>query len=196
MGRTRQPKELADLKGSFIKHPEREAAYANTPRPTGLIGPPPADWLPDARAVELFAQGSDAHAVATELGIQWERAKTLRPGSPEFIRNAELVSIWHELVSQAPPGVLLWSDRIHLEATCRILQRIRSGDDRPGDFNRLKEFLGKMAMNPADRTKVQVIVGGVAAQPDPASSSAAGREPNVNVFEQLASEERERTAVN
>lgn len=78
---------------------------------------------------------------------------------PEGFTGSRLLAIWNEIVSQAPPGVLTSADRLHLEMACRLIYRIRSGAAKSGDFNSLREFLSKMAMNPADRPKVQVGVG-------------------------------------
>jgi hypothetical protein len=98
-----------------------------------------------------------------------------------------LLVIWNELTSQAPPGVLTSADRMHVEMVCRLIYRVRHGSPKSGDFNSIKEFLGKMAMNPADRTKVQVNAGGGAPAPTPDGPDKD------NPFAQLVDEER-RTA--
>lgn len=123
MGRNRKPKALAERDGSFEKHPERKAAYANEPKPEGPLGAPPASFDPDG------------------------------------FTGSRLLAIWEEIVTQAPPGVLTSADRLHVEMTCRIIYRIRYQTPKSGDFNSLREFLSKMAMNPSDRPKVQVGVG-------------------------------------
>lgn len=112
---------------------------------------------------------------------------TVEGGSSEYSSN-RLIEIWEELVSQAPPGVLTGSDRTHLEISCRLLLRIRTGAAKSGDFSRLESLLGKMAMNPADRPKVQV--GGGAA---PAKNNNGDGTAQVNTFEQLAAEDRKQT---
>jgi hypothetical protein len=105
-----------------------------------------------------------------------------KPGGPlgappasfkaEEFTGARLLGIWNEIVSQAPPGVLTSADRLHVEMTCRIIHRIRYQTPKSGDFNSLREFLSKMAMNPADRTKVQVGVGAAANNDTPKQTDA------------------------
>jgi hypothetical protein len=45
MGRRRQTEGEHRLKGTFEKHPEREAAYKNAPKPTGPLGDPPKSFI-------------------------------------------------------------------------------------------------------------------------------------------------------
>lgn len=107
---------------------------------------------------------------------------------PETTTGTRLIVIWNELVSQAPPGVLTSADRVHLELACRLCNRIRTNTNaKIGDFNRLAELLGKMGMNPADRSKVNLAAGGAPNVPSSDSSSnpfkaiaeeAAGKRPN------------------
>jgi hypothetical protein len=115
-----------------------------------------------------------------------------KPGGPlgappamfdaESFTGARLLAIWNEIVSQAPPGVLTSADRLHVEMTCRIIYRIRYQTPKSGDFNSLREFLSKMAMNPADRPKVQVGVGVTANNDTPKQT---------DTFAQLAEEEEQ-----
>jgi hypothetical protein len=103
---------------------------------------------------------------------------------PDEYTGSRLLSIWNEIVSQAPPGVLTSSDRLHVEMTCRLILRVRTGAAKSGDFNSIKEFLGKMAMNPADRPKIQVGAGA----PPPNTDAPE----QANPFAQLAEEGRQR----
>jgi hypothetical protein len=115
-----------------------------------------------------------------------------KPGGPlgappamfdaESFTGARLLAIWNEIVSQAPPGVLTSADRLHVEMTCRIIYRIRYQTPKSGDFNSLREFLSKMAMNPADRPKVQVGVGAATNNDTPKQT---------DTFAQLAEEEEQ-----
>jgi hypothetical protein len=185
MGRNRKPKAAAERDGTFETHPERRANYANEPKPDGPLGAPPAEWVPSPvsdRARGMFAQGLSTNDVAATLGISWEVAKSIR-SSQSSSGNAELLKIWHQITSQAPPGVLTSSDRLHVELTCRLILRIRNGSAKSGDYNTVKEFLGKMAMNPADRPKIQV---GAGAPPPNADATE-----KANAFAQLAEEGRE-----
>lgn len=76
--------------------------------------------------------------------------------NPELSVGRELVAIWHEVVAQAPPGVLTVSDRMHVEILCRLLYKIRHNLAKSGDFARAESLLGRMGMNPSDRSKVNL----------------------------------------
>lgn len=185
MGRNRKPKAVHEMAGTFEKHPERAAAYANEPKPDGPLGPPPTEWCqhPLAEsAAALYADEKSANEVAAVLGVSWATAVSLRP-SIGRTEAQQLLAIWYEITEQVPPGVLTRSDRIWVELTCRLILNIRSGKGTPGDYSRAEKFLGKMAMNPADRPKLQ-LSGGAASAPNDGKSS-------VNTFERLAQEERE-----
>jgi len=183
MGRRRKTEAEHRLAGTFDKHPEREAVYKNAPKPEGRLGPPPVEWLPHPRSSEaaaLLAAGKDTISVAAELGMTYEQAKALRPGAAPS-EAALLLKTWNEIEAQAPPGVLSISDRLWVEMTCYSIVRVRQGTAKSSDRNSVKEFLGKMAMNPSDRPKVQL--GGGAAP-----ATANGKE-EVNTFQQLAEED-------
>lgn len=99
--------------------------------------------------------------------------------------------IWHELQSQAPPGVLTNADRIMLEMVCRLLARERdprgakrSGEDigvprsplKAAERNQIISCLARLGMSPADRTKISVDNPRGPEQPaDPFSELAARR---------------------
>ena len=190
MGRNRKPKAVHEMNGTFEKHPERKEAYVNEPKPHGPLGQPPVKWLPHPMADQakaLFAEDKSTSDVAIALGISWETAKALR-SNPDAEKNEELLCIWHEITSQAPPGVLSGSDRLHVEMTCRLIQLIRSGKAKSGDYSRVEQYLGKMAMNPVDRPKVQIGAGVPTVNPD--------AEEKANPFEKLAAENAERARVN
>jgi hypothetical protein len=191
MGRNRLPKAVHELRGTFEKHPEREAQYANEPKPVSMsLGSPPVRWLPHPRAAEaaaLFIEGKDTYSVAQTLGMTYDQAKALRPGSPPG-EEMELLEAWNDIVAQAPPGVLTFSDRLWVETTCYAMVRIRNKKAKGSDFSIVKEFLGKMAMNPADRPKIQLNAGGGAAAP---SQSDASTEQNT--FAQIAAEVRDQS---
>ncbi len=102
---------------------------------------------------------------------------------PESYNGEKLIAIWNELVSQAPPGVLTSSDRAHLELAVRLYHRIRTNPSaKIGDFNRLSELLGKMGMNPSDRSKVNI------APLRPGDNSDERNSGDSNVFGELAEE--------
>jgi hypothetical protein len=102
---------------------------------------------------------------------------------PDGFTGSRLLAIWNEIIAAAPPGVLTSADRLHVEMTCRIIYRIRHQTPKSGDFNSLREFLSKMAMNPADRPKIQI---GVTSSP----SQGPDAPEKTNAFAELAEEGR------
>jgi len=75
---------------------------------------------------------------------------------PKSLRRKALKDIWWEMVDLAPPGVLTNADRIHLEIICHLLGELRKD---PVNFQvtkltRLEAMLGKLGLNPSDRSKV------------------------------------------
>jgi hypothetical protein len=82
-------------------------------------------------------------------------------GGASDYTGSRLITIWNEIVAEAPPGVLTNADRKHVELACRLLFRIRKDQAKSGDYSRLDVLLGKMGMNPADRSKVNVAAGSI-----------------------------------
>ena|ERR1039458_1903241 len=80
---------------------------------------------------------------------------------PGDYTGKRLLAIWNEIVLQCPPGVLSLSDRMHVELACRLMHRIRTSTAKSGDYSRLDALLGKMGMNPADRSKVNIMPTGL-----------------------------------
>jgi hypothetical protein len=76
--------------------------------------------------------------------------------NPDLSVGREMIQIWDEIVQQAPPGVLTFSDRMHVEVLCRLLYKIRHNLAKSGDYARAESLLGKMGMNPSDRSKVNL----------------------------------------
>lgn len=77
----------------------------------------------------------------------------------DFLRTestlaARHLRIWHELIAQAPEGVLTGCDRMILANTCRIQAAIEGGKTDPGMFNQLRGHLNDMGMTPVGRSKV------------------------------------------
>ena len=66
----------------------------------------------------------------------------------------KLRAIWLELIGDSAPGVLNRSHRFHLEATCRLMVKVRSGCAKTGDYANLNKFLTQMGMNPAAQSTV------------------------------------------
>ncbi|MGF6526047.1 hypothetical protein [Variovorax sp. PvP013] len=57
MARPRKPTNVHELRGTFKTHPERRAARANEPTPTGEIGAPPAHLSDAERACWIEVVG-------------------------------------------------------------------------------------------------------------------------------------------
>jgi phage terminase small subunit len=66
----------------------------------------------------------------------------------------ELKLLWKELLKEAPPGVLTASDKLLLEITCRLIQKMRMGTISTGETAQLLNALGRMGMTPVDRARV------------------------------------------
>ncbi|WP_303288237.1 hypothetical protein [Marinobacter sp. SS8-8] len=66
--------------------------------------------------------------------------------------------IWEELVAMLPPGILGSSDRVALEALCKLIFKMRHDFDNmsAAQLGRLENLLGKFGLTPADRSRVMV----------------------------------------
>jgi hypothetical protein len=67
-----------------------------------------------------------------------------------------LRQIWKEVVKSIPPGVLTNSDRIILELACRLTYKMRAGDLTSSNAAQLVSCLSRLAMTPADRSRVNL----------------------------------------
>lgn len=77
--------------------------------------------------------------------------------SPEWFEPNE-VEAWDYIVGVMPPGVLGDSDRVHLEVAARLLaysRTVKISEMSDGKLSRLDAMLGKMGLNPAERSKVK-----------------------------------------
>ena len=63
---------------------------------------------------------------------------------------------WDNLVNIVAPGVLFDSDRAHLEMTARLLAEMWEGPMKTDRMRLLSTLLGKIGLNPSDRSRVQV----------------------------------------
>ena len=108
MGRPRKPMEELQRNGSFDKHPDRV----------------------QQRMAELMAE--------------IERAKAAGPiGDPPacFHPNTyigeQMIALWKETIAEAPPGVLTFHHRKHVEGLVRLLYKIRKAPTtaKTADFN-------------------------------------------------------------
>ncbi|MGF2734833.1 hypothetical protein [Marinobacter sp. DUT-1] len=66
--------------------------------------------------------------------------------------------IWEEIAGMVPPGVLGSSDRIALEALCRLIFKMRYDFDNmsAAQLGRLENLLGKFGLTPSDRSRVML----------------------------------------
>jgi hypothetical protein len=91
------------------------------------------------------------------------RARPLEPttdrpigDAPEYMSEAEK-KVWAELVAQSCPGVLFESDRLMFAVLVRLATKFQSGKEmKIMETNQMMSLSGKFAMNPADRSKVNV----------------------------------------
>jgi len=92
------------------------------------------------------------------------RADEPRPTSPigdppaEFLKETKeaqtKLRIWHEIIADAPDGVLTGCDRMMLANACRIQGAIEGGDYSAALLGQMRTYLGDMGMTPAGRSKV------------------------------------------
>ena len=76
-------------------------------------------------------------------------------GPPHSSLNADEIAAYNELVSLAPPNVLTNADGWSVELAARIMAAIRKGDNvRASEQATLVTLLGKLGMNPSDRSRL------------------------------------------
>jgi hypothetical protein len=122
----------------------------------GEIGAPPACFLPEEQPGRKNPETGE-----------WIE----QPGVFDPMERQRLRSIWYELARTAAPGVLNASHRFHLEATCRLMVKVRFGGAKTGDYANLNKFLTQMGMNPA----AQSTVSGGGGKPASGSATTFGR---------------------
>ena len=69
-----------------------------------------------------------------------------------------LKAVWKEVVKITPDGVLTSADAIHLEVICHLIVEYRAApvDFTAAKLTRLESMIGKLGLNPSDRSKVVV----------------------------------------
>lgn len=77
---------------------------------------------------------------------------------PKHFKSKELKAAWRELIKLTPDGVLTNADRVHLEMVCVLLVQFRSDPEAftAARMTRLESMIGKLGLNPCDRSKVVV----------------------------------------
>ena len=85
-----------------------------------------------------------------------EPVPTAPLGDPPLRLTDEEKAAWHEVVSIAPPGVLMNSDRIAMEILSVLLAQFRANplDFQPTRLSRLESMIVKMGLTPSDRSRV------------------------------------------
>lgn len=76
---------------------------------------------------------------------------------PETLADDER-AVWEDMVARMPYGVIGDCDRDHLEVASRLMaytRRVPVEEWEAAKIARLDAMLGKMGMNPADRSKVK-----------------------------------------
>lgn len=204
----RRPKSKSEMQmtGADVKHPERMEGRGDRPKPEGPLGAPPAYFmleprcrycgcafgsceLPNGKRCSQFGVSRPDVCTALSCLEAYRIHDGYRAPDVDYAEAARLRSIWFELVEQVPPGMLTVSDRMHVELTCRLMDRVRACAAKSGDYSRLDILLGKMGMNPADRSKVNVTTGAPAAtakRSDVGGDSA--RNHGGTTFQELAEE--------
>jgi hypothetical protein len=79
-------------------------------------------------------------------------AEFLKANSPTAV---DMLACWNEILICAREVRLTRADRIHVEMTARQLYKCKRPGARSGDFGQLDRYLGKLGLNPADRSRVQ-----------------------------------------
>lgn len=77
-------------------------------------------------------------------------------GDPPKEFDADQVRAWQDIVTACIPGVLTGSDRLYVETASRLLAMVRCGTATSADYTRWEAMLGKMGLNPADRSRISV----------------------------------------
>ena len=75
--------------------------------------------------------------------------------APEFFTENQSV-IWSEIVETVPKGVLTCMDRVWLEMGVTLIEKSRLNTINSSERSSLLNVLGKMGMNPSDRSRVSV----------------------------------------
>lgn len=104
----------------------------------------------------LEASGSIAH----DPGRYKSRGSEPKPNgplgpAPKHFDKAKK-AIWRELSVTAPAHVLCAADRWTVEVLCTLMHKLRTGEISTGETSQLTILLGKLAMTPADRSKVSI----------------------------------------
>ena len=102
-------------------------------------------------------------AMRHDPGRYANRTTEARPtgpvGNPPKHLSPDLKTIWYEIRSQIPPGVLGNTDRLIVEVLCRLTCKMRKETITTGETSQMINCLARLGMTPADRSRAQVIPG-------------------------------------
>jgi phage terminase small subunit len=91
--------------------------------------------------------------------------------------DATQKKIWKEVISLSHDGVLCSADAIWLEITVRLVCQLRDGTISNQGLGQLQVCLGKLGLNPVDRSRVQVQLEQVAPEEEKSSWEVYISEP-------------------
>jgi hypothetical protein len=77
-------------------------------------------------------------------------------GPPLTHMSAEHRTIWRELASTTPPGVLTNCDCWAFEILVCLMAKFRKGQTQVGELSQILNLLARMGLTPADRNRVAV----------------------------------------
>lgn len=88
-----------------------------------------------------------------------ERANEPKPSgdigdAPKEFKKKER-EIWDELVRNSPAGVLTNADRFMLMTVVKLQAKVLTGKASSNDYGNLMRGLGKLGLNPSDRSRVK-----------------------------------------
>jgi hypothetical protein len=75
---------------------------------------------------------------------------------PKALRKKAEQAAWREIVTTAPSGVLTRADTMMVTITAKLYARVLAGRGSVSDQRTLAVSLGKLGLNPADRSRVRV----------------------------------------
>ncbi len=75
---------------------------------------------------------------------------------PDYLTLAE-VDVWHEVVGNAPGGVLTSTDRPIIEMLVRIMAKSRVEWPKTSEWAVMLQCLVRLGWTPSDRSKVQAV---------------------------------------
>ena len=82
--------------------------------------------------------------------------KPIKKTPPKYFDENEIECFKH-IIGWAADGVLRESDYLTVEVTATLLAKVRERVAVPAEIARLLAALGTLGMNPADRSRVQVV---------------------------------------